>query len=88
VNSLIRSASSAERHGHSTREILASVNYSAAEIDAMIDAGVASLGWTDEHLPSDTGDQRIAISRVSIAPQQTPELLNDWDIDPDPELII
>jgi len=88
VNSLIRSASSAERHGHSTREILASVNYSAAEIDAMIDAGVASLGWTDEHLPSDTGDKRIAISRVSIAPQQTPELLNDWDIDPDPELII
>ena len=82
ANSLIRSVSATERHGNSTREILASVAYSEAEIDAMIDSRIASLGWTDEHLPSDTGDRRIALGGVKIAPQQTPELLGESEIDP------
>ncbi|MFT6916643.1 MAG: crotonobetainyl-CoA:carnitine CoA-transferase CaiB-like acyl-CoA transferase [Motiliproteus sp.] len=42
----------AERFGHSTREVLAAVNYSAAEIESLLERRVAALGWSQEFLPS------------------------------------
>jgi crotonobetainyl-CoA:carnitine CoA-transferase CaiB-like acyl-CoA transferase len=82
ANSLIRSISPAERHGQSTREILAAVDYSEIEINLMIANRVAALGWTDEHLPSDHGNQSFAIATAQISPSQTTDLLTDMDDDP------
>jgi len=82
TNSLIRSVSPAQRHGQSTREILASVNYSEAEIARMIEHKVASLGWTDEHLPSDHGEQSFAVATARISMGQAADLLTDMDDDP------
>jgi len=86
TNSLIRSVSPTERHGQSTREILASVDYSATEIDAMIENKVAALGWTDEHLPSDNGEKSYVIGSVKVPLAPTSELLTD--VDDDPGLIV
>ena len=86
TNSLIRSVSPTERHGHSTREILASVDYSQTEIDVMLENKVAALGWTDEHLPSDNGEKSYVIGSVKIPLAQTSDLLTD--IDDDPGLIV
>jgi len=48
----IQAISPAEAFGHSTREILASVAYSNAEIDSMIEQKIAGTGWGKEFLPS------------------------------------
>ena len=48
----IRAIAPTEKFGQSTKAVLASVGYSEAEIDAMIEANIASLGWADEYLPS------------------------------------
>ncbi len=56
VRSAIAAIPPTERHGHSTRHILASVGYSETQIDAMIARNIASLGWCAEHLPSDNGE--------------------------------
>ncbi len=82
TSSLIRSVPATERHGQSTREILLSVDYSAAEVEQMIESKVASLGWTDEHLPSDYGSQSFAISTATVSLAQTADLSGDMDEDP------
>jgi hypothetical protein len=43
---------------------------------------VASLGWTDEHLPSDYGSQSFAISTATVSLAQTADLSGDMDEDP------
>ncbi len=48
----IKAVASTERFGHSTREILSGVGYSAGEIESMIERGIASLNWGREFLPS------------------------------------
>jgi hypothetical protein len=82
TNSLIRSVSPAERHGQSTGEILASVNYSEVEVELMLEQKIASLGWTTEHLPSDHGDQSFAIATAKVSQDQAADLLIDMDDDP------
>ncbi len=42
----------AERFGHSTREVLADMGYSAEEIESMIERKIAGEGWGKEFLPS------------------------------------
>jgi crotonobetainyl-CoA:carnitine CoA-transferase CaiB-like acyl-CoA transferase len=72
----IKALTPTERHGHSTREILESVAYTSPEIDAMIDSKVASLGWSQEHLPSDQGyESTAAIDPANGVTQVHPELL-------------
>ena len=41
----------APKYGAESREILAGLGYGGAEIDAMIEAGVASESWCDVYLP-------------------------------------
>jgi len=48
----IKAVSPTEAFGHSTREILASVGYSATEIESMIERKIAGTGWGKEFLPS------------------------------------
>lgn len=48
----IRAIAPTEKFGNSTKEILASVGYSETEIADMIEANIASLGWSKEYLPS------------------------------------
>ncbi|NVK42020.1 MAG: CoA transferase [Oceanospirillaceae bacterium] len=48
----IRPLKPTERTGHSTREILADAGYGEAEIESMIERGIAGLGWGREYLPS------------------------------------
>lgn len=48
----IRAIAPTQKFGHSTKEILASVGYSESEIETMIEANIASLGWAKEYLPS------------------------------------
>ena len=48
----IKAISLPERWGHSTREVLASMDYSEVQIDSMIERNIASLGWAKEFLPS------------------------------------
>ena len=50
----IYSLSPTEAHGHSTREVLAAVNYSAAQIDSMLERGIAGLAWGKTYLPGDS----------------------------------
>jgi len=52
VDSKISAVSLPERWGHSTKEVLASIGYSQAEVDDFIRRGIASLGWAEEFLPS------------------------------------
>ncbi|WP_148863876.1 CoA transferase [Marinobacter fonticola] len=52
TESSIRAFKPTERFGHSTRDVLSSVGYSATEIDAMIERSIAGLGWGKEFLPS------------------------------------
>ncbi|MDC0661442.1 CoA transferase [Marinobacter sp. SS21] len=48
----VRAFTPAERFGHSTRAVLASVGYTEQEIDSMIERRIAGLGWGKEYLPS------------------------------------
>jgi crotonobetainyl-CoA:carnitine CoA-transferase CaiB-like acyl-CoA transferase len=48
----IKAVAPTESFGHSTREILSSINYSKAEIESMIDRGIAGTHWGEEFLPS------------------------------------
>lgn len=48
----IYSQAPAEKYGSSTRQILRSLRYAEAEIDAMLDSGVISESWSREYLPS------------------------------------
>ena len=48
----VNAVTPAERFGHSTREVLAAVDYSEAEIESMLERKVAGLGWSQEFLPS------------------------------------
>ncbi|MGB1238737.1 MAG: CoA transferase [Pseudomonadales bacterium] len=48
----IKAVTPAEAFGHSTREVLASVDYSEAEIDSMLERKIAGLAWGKEFLPS------------------------------------
>ncbi|MEM7284113.1 MAG: CoA transferase, partial [Pseudomonadota bacterium] len=48
----IYALTAAEKYGASTRSVLRDLNYTDAEIDAMIDAGSVSESWSDEYLPS------------------------------------
>ena len=48
----IKAVSLPERWGHSTREVLTEMGYSAAEVESMIERNIASLGWAKEFLPS------------------------------------
>ena len=50
----IYSLSPTEAHGHSTREVLAAVDYSAAQIDSMLKRGIAGLAWGKTYLPGDS----------------------------------
>lgn len=49
---MIRAFRPAERFGHSTREVLATVGYNDNEIDGMIERQIAGTGWGKEYLPS------------------------------------
>ena len=53
----IYAASPTEAHGHSTREILAAVNYTDKQIDSMLERGIAGLAWGKSHLPGDSAGQ-------------------------------
>jgi crotonobetainyl-CoA:carnitine CoA-transferase CaiB-like acyl-CoA transferase len=46
-----------EAHGHSTREILAAVNYTDKQIDSMLERGIAGLAWGKSYLPADSVGQ-------------------------------
>jgi len=48
----IISPSLPERWGHSTKQILAELGLSEAEVDRLVERGIASLGWAREFLPS------------------------------------
>lgn len=48
----IKALPSTEAFGASTREVLAQVDYSDAEIESMIERDIAGLGWGREFLPS------------------------------------
>lgn len=52
TESAIKAITPAERFGHSTRPVLASVGYSDAEIDSMLERKIAGNGWGKEYLPS------------------------------------
>jgi crotonobetainyl-CoA:carnitine CoA-transferase CaiB-like acyl-CoA transferase len=41
-----------EKYGASTRAVLTELGYSADEIDAMIEQGIASESWSSEYFPS------------------------------------
>lgn len=48
----ITAVAPAESFGHSTREVLRSVDYNDSEIESMIERGIAGLAWGKEFLPS------------------------------------
>lgn len=48
----IKAIAPAESFGHSTREVLRSVDYIDSEIESMIERGIAGLAWGKEFLPS------------------------------------
>ncbi|MCV6589133.1 MAG: CoA transferase [Marinobacterium sp.] len=48
----VKALRSTEAFGASTREVLAEVGYSKADVDSMIERGIAGLGWGREFLPS------------------------------------
>jgi crotonobetainyl-CoA:carnitine CoA-transferase CaiB-like acyl-CoA transferase len=50
----IDAVSPTEAHGHSTREILAAVNYSDKQIESMLQRGIAGLAWGKTYLPGDS----------------------------------
>lgn len=50
----IDAVSPTEAHGHSTREILAAVDYSEKQIESMLQRGIAGLAWGKSYLPGDS----------------------------------
>ncbi|MCT2530659.1 CoA transferase [SAR92 clade bacterium H921] len=54
TNAQIRAVSPTEAHGHSTREVLADVGYSPAQIESMLERGIAGLSWGKTFLPADS----------------------------------
>ena len=48
----IKAVTPTEAFGHSTREILAELDYTKDEIDSLLERKVAGLGWGKEFLPS------------------------------------
>jgi len=55
----IDAVSPTEAHGHSTREILAAVNYSDKQIESMLQRGIAGLAWGKTYLPGDSLGQPL-----------------------------
>ena len=55
----IDAVSPTEAHGHSTREILAAVNYSDKQIESMLQRGIAGLAWGKTYLPGDSPCQPL-----------------------------
>jgi crotonobetainyl-CoA:carnitine CoA-transferase CaiB-like acyl-CoA transferase len=55
----IDAVSPTEAHGHSTREILAAVNYSEKQIESMLERGIAGLAWGKTYLPGDSLGQPL-----------------------------
>ena len=53
-NAAIFAVSPTEAHGHSTKEVLADVGYSAEQIESMLARGIAGLGWGKTFLPGDS----------------------------------
>ncbi len=81
MRSVIVAITPTERHGHSTRQILASIDYSETQIDSMLARNIASLGWSLEHLPSDHGNHAQPVDRpVKIALQVHPSKLDQAPI--------
>jgi crotonobetainyl-CoA:carnitine CoA-transferase CaiB-like acyl-CoA transferase len=54
THSRIDAISPTEAHGHSTREILKAVDYSDAQINSMLQRGIAGLAWGKSYLPADS----------------------------------
>jgi crotonobetainyl-CoA:carnitine CoA-transferase CaiB-like acyl-CoA transferase len=52
LEATIKALAPTERFGHSTRNILGNLGYSEAEIESMVERGIAGLGWGKEYLPS------------------------------------
>ena len=50
----IDAVSPTEAHGHSTREILAAVDYSEKQIESMLQRGIAGVAWGKSYLPGDS----------------------------------
>lgn len=48
IHKVATSTPPSSRWGHSTRDMLAEMGYSEAEVGSMIDRNIASLGWTKE----------------------------------------
>jgi len=46
-----RAFTPAEQFGYSTRSVLASIGYSEAEVESMIDRKIAGLNWSRQYLP-------------------------------------
>lgn len=55
----IDAVSPTEAHGHSTKEILAAVNYSDKQIESMLQRGIAGLAWGKTYLPGDSLGQPL-----------------------------
>lgn len=55
----IDAVSPTEAHGHSTRQILAAVDYTDEQIDSMLERGIAGLAWGKSYLPADSAGQPI-----------------------------
>lgn len=55
----IDAVSPTEAHGHSTREILAAVNYSDKQIESLLQRGIAGLAWGKTYLPGDSLGQPL-----------------------------
>jgi crotonobetainyl-CoA:carnitine CoA-transferase CaiB-like acyl-CoA transferase len=53
----IDAVSPTEAHGHSTRQILAAVDYTDEQIDSMLERGIAGLAWGKSYLPADSAGQ-------------------------------
>lgn len=70
LRSAIVAITPTERHGQSTRQILASIGYSELQIASMLARNIASLGWSSEYLPSDRGNDPLPIESLPHAPMQ------------------
>lgn len=55
----IDAVSPTEAHGHSTKEILAAVNYSDKQIESMLQRGIVGLAWGKTYLPGDSLGQPL-----------------------------
>ena len=76
TNASIKAVKPTEAHGRSTREVLASVGYSKAEIEEMLELGVAGLGWGKTFLPADSLGELITVS--TTVPGAADAAALDW----------